>query len=130
MAVAAAAIFIRYAQADGMPSLVIAAGRLTIAALVLTPFALARHLPAVRALNRRDLALAVVSGFFLAIHFAAWVSSLEYASVLISVVVVTSNSLFVVLLEVIFLRARPARLVIVGLVLAIVGGRWPGPNRR
>lgn len=120
--VSLASIFIVYAQQAGVPSFVIAAGRLTIAALILTPFALMQHWPALRGLTRRDLLLACVAGFFLAIHFATWIASLEHTSVLISVVFVTTNVLWVALLEVVFLRARLGWVVIAGLLIAFAGG--------
>ena len=121
-AVSFAAIFIRFAQAEGLPSPVIAAGRLTIAALLITPVALRSHRDALRTLDKRDLLLAAASGLILAVHFATWIASLEYTSVLISVVFVTTSPLWVALLEVTFLRARLGRLVVVGLLIALAGG--------
>src|SRR5262249_52276114 len=117
-----AAIFIRFAINDGMPSTFIAAGRLTLSALILTPFALRSHRAELAALNRTDLLLAAASGLILAIHFATWVASLEYTSVLISVVLVGTSPLWSALFEVIFLRAHLHRLVVIGLILAFVGG--------
>ena len=122
LAASFAAIFIRYAQSAGMPSLVIAAGRLTLSALLLTPFALRRHHAEIAALTRPDVLLAAASGLLLAIHFAAWISSLQYTSVLISVVLVDTSPLWVALLEVIFLRVHLRRMVIVGLLIAFGGG--------
>jgi drug/metabolite transporter (DMT)-like permease len=121
-AVSMGAVFARLAQDAGIPSLTIAAGRLTLAALLLTPLTLGRHGPLLRALIRRDLALAAGAGFFLAIHFATWISSLEYTSVLISVVFVSTGPLWVALLEVLFLRARLNRLIVLGLGVAVSGG--------
>jgi drug/metabolite transporter (DMT)-like permease len=122
MAVSMGAVFARLAQDAGIPSLAIAAGRLTLAALLLTPFAVGRYRPLLRALIRRDLALAAGAGLFLAIHFATWISSLEYTSVLISVVFVSTGPLWVALLEVVFLRARLNRLIVLGLGVAVSGG--------
>src|SRR5688572_24172974 len=93
VAMAMAAIFIRFAQADGIPSLVIAGGRLTIAAFVLTPFALNKHRPDIARLTRGELLLTIASGVALAVHFASWISSLEFTSVLISVVLVSTTPL-------------------------------------
>lgn len=122
LAASCAAIFIRFAQADGMPSPVIAAGRLLLSALLLTPLALRRHRTDLRVLSRSDLLLAMGAGLFLAIHFATWIASLEYTSILISVVFVSTGPLWVALLEWVFLRARFARLVVSGLAIAFVGG--------
>ncbi len=117
-----AAIFIRVAQGEGMPSDFIAAGRLTLSAIILTPLALRSYRAEIAGLTRSDLLLAVASGLILAIHFATWVASLAYTSVLISVVLVGTSPLWSALFEIIFLHAQLRRLVAVGLVLAFVGG--------
>ena len=122
LAVSFAAIFIRMAQAEGMPSLAIAGGRLLLSALILTPFALARHQSELRRLSRADIAMAAAAGMLLAVHFATWIASLEYTSVLISVVFVTTSPLWVALLEVVFLRARLRGAVWAGLAIALIGG--------
>jgi drug/metabolite transporter (DMT)-like permease len=121
MAASLAAIFIRYAMDDGMPSSVIAAGRLGLSALILTPLAL-RHRAELAGLRRADFLLAAAAGLILAIHFATWIASLEYTSVLISVVLVGTSPLWSALFEVIFLRVRLNRLVIAGLIAAFAGG--------
>jgi drug/metabolite transporter (DMT)-like permease len=122
VAASCAAIFIRYAQAEGIPSLAIAAGRLIVASLLLVPLAFTRHWHDIQRISRRDWLLIIVAGIFLAIHFASWVSSLEYAAVLISVVLVTTGPIWVALLEAVFLRARIGIIVVVGILIAVVGG--------
>jgi drug/metabolite transporter (DMT)-like permease len=126
MAIAVSSIFVKLAQTEGIPSLLVAASRLLIAAALLTPITLSRYWSNIRNLTKRDFGLALVSGLFLAIHFASWVTSLEYTSVLISVVFVTSSPLWVALLEFFFLRAKMPRLVIIGLLIAIAGGLFIG----
>lgn len=121
-AISTASIFIRFAQADGAASLVIAAVRLTIASLILTPLAWTRHRDELKGLSRRDVLLGVVAGFFLAIHFATWISSLEYTSIASSVVFVSTGPLWVAILSPIFLNERLTRASIIGLALALVGG--------
>lgn len=126
VAVSLAAIFIRFAQAEGMSSLLIAAGRLTLSALILTPFALRRHLPDLRAMRGADYLLAAASGLLLAVHFVTWIASLEYTSVLISVVFVSTSPLWVAMLEFIFLRSRLKPPVVFGLLVAVMGGALIG----
>ena len=123
IAVSMAAILIRLGQGQDVSSLLIAAGRLTLAALILTPSALRnpRFMAQIRALSRRDMLLIGISGLFLAIHFATWVTSLEYTTVLISVVLVTTTPLWVALLEIFVLRASLTRGVIVGLIIVLSG---------
>jgi len=122
VAASLAAIFIRFAQADGMPSTVIAAGRMTLSGLILTPIVLRRHRADLARLSRRDLLLAVASGLLLAIHFATWIASLEYTTVLISVVLVGTSPLWSALFEVVFLHVKLHRFVVIGLLIAFAGG--------
>lgn len=122
LAISMAAIFIRLAQGEGVPSPLIAAARLTLAALILTPPVLRRYRGELRKLSRPDLLLAGVSGLFLAVHFATWIMSLEHVSVLISGVLVTTSPLWVALLERVFLKTRLSQLVIAGLIVALIGG--------
>lgn len=122
LAVSSAAILIRFSQADGMSSLLIAALRLSIATIALTPIVWQRYWRYIRQLHRTDILLAALSGIFLALHFVTWTSSLEYTSVLISVVLVTTSPLWAALLEVFILKDRLTRMIVAGLLIAITGG--------
>ena len=122
LAVSTASIFIRFAQMDGAPSLVIAALRLTFATLLLAPLVITRHRDEIGNLTRSELTLGLVSGLFLAVHFATWISSLEYTSVASSVVFVSTGPLWVALLSPMLLNERLTRAAIIGLGLALLGG--------
>ena len=122
LATSTASLFIRFAQDEGAPSLVIAAVRLTIATFILAPIALLRYRAELKSLTHRDLTLGIISGIFLAIHFATWISSLEYTSVASSVVFVSTGPLWVAILSPLLLNERLTRVAIIGLVLALVGG--------
>jgi len=121
LAVSTASIFIRYAQQD-TSSLVIAAGRLTVASLVLVPLAWSRHRSELASLDRKQWLLALLSGLFLAVHFATWISSLEFTTVASSAVLVSTTPLWVAIFTPIFLREKVRRAVIVGMAIAMVGG--------
>ena len=121
LAVSTSSIFIRFAQEEA-PSLVIAALRLTVAALLLAPIALIRHRQELISLTRKEMLLALVAGLFLAVHFATWISSLEYTTVASSVVFVSTGPLWVALLSPVFLDERLSQAAIAGLVVAIAGG--------
>jgi drug/metabolite transporter (DMT)-like permease len=121
LAVSTASVFIRYAQ-NYAPSLVIAAYRLTIATLVLAPVAYSRHRPELRSLSRAELGLALLSGLFLALHFATWITSLEYTTVASSVVLVSTTPLWVALLSPFTVHEPLSKLVLIGMGLALVGG--------
>jgi drug/metabolite transporter (DMT)-like permease len=121
LAVSTASIFIRFAQTQA-PSLVIAALRLTLASLALAPLALTRHRPELRELKQADLWLAILSGLFLAAHFATWITSLEYTSVASSVVLVSTGPLWVALLSPLVLHEPLTRPILIGMGLALLGG--------
>ncbi len=121
LAVSTASILVRYAQEEA-PSLVIAAWRLSLAAIILAPLALTRDRTVLRALQRNEIALALLAGFFLALHFATWISSLEFTTVASSAVLVTTTPLWVALVSPIFLKEPITRPVMVGMILALIGG--------
>lgn len=125
-AVSSSAIIIMFARAEGVPAVAIAALRLTFASLALAPFAWTRARGEWARLAPRDFALALGSGVFLALHFAFWISSLDYTSVMSSVVFVSTNPLFVGLASVLLLRETVRRGTIVGIVIAGVGGALIG----
>ena len=122
LAVSTGSIFIRLAQDNGVPSLVIAAMRLSIATLLLVPITLTRHRAELRLLTRREWGLALLSGLFLSVHFATLITSLEYTAVVASVVLVSTGPLWVALLSPSFLREVPSRWVWIGMILALAGG--------
>lgn len=121
-AISTGAIFARFAQEDGASSLIVATGRLSIAALLLSPIVFKQYRHELKQLRFFDLVLTFASGFFLSIHFVAWLSSLEYTSVVNSTVLVTTSPLWVAILSPFLLRDRLSRWVILGLVLAFSGG--------
>lgn len=92
MAVSTAAVFIRLSQA---PPAVMAANRLLITLFFLVPAALFRCGAEIISLKTRERALAVLSGFFLGLHFLLWFTSLKYTGVAASVVLVSMHPVFI-----------------------------------
>jgi len=121
LSVSTASLFIKFAQQEA-PSLVIAALRLTIASLLLAPISIIRHKEELLSLSRKELLLGFLAGFFLALHFATWISSLEYTSVASSVVLVSTGPLWVALLSPLILHESLPRKIFWGLLLAVSGG--------
>ena len=122
LAISTASILIRFAQADGAPSLVIAALRLSFATVLLTPIVVLRHRDELFNLTGHELALGLVSGLFLAVHFATWISSLEFTSVASSVVFVSTGPLWVALFSPMLLNERLTGTAVFGLALTLLGG--------
>jgi drug/metabolite transporter (DMT)-like permease len=120
LAASTASLFIRYAQRD-VPSLVIAAYRLSLATLILSPFVLANNRHELGQLKRRQITLMIMAGVFLAFHFAAWITSLEYTTVASSVVLVTTSPLWVALIVTTILKERLPGIAWLGICIALIG---------
>lgn len=117
-AVSFSAIFVRLSTA---PPLAIAAYRLIFTFCFLAPFALWGGAPSLRGMTMRQVLLCASSGVFLALHFVTWFISLKYTSIASSVVLVTTQPLFVVLGSWIFFKERVPRVALYGGGLAFVG---------
>ena len=115
LAVSAAAIFIRLAEA---PALAVAVWRNALGALVLLPVALywREAFPRGRALR-----IGVVSGVALGAHFGFWISSLDYTSVAASVVLVCTQPVFVAILAYLLFGERTSPLSFFGILVALAG---------
>ena len=115
ISVSFASIFIKLIPQ--VPALVIAFYRLFLATIFISPvYALkGKRLPP-------DLKYEILAGLFMALHFAFWISSLKYTSVLSSVVLVTMNPVFVGILSWIFLKEIPSVLAWIGIFISIFGG--------
>ncbi|NLF51367.1 MAG: DMT family transporter [Leptolinea sp.] len=121
LAVSSASLFIRYAQRE-MPSIVIAAYRLGLASLIMTPWVWRKHNRQIVAIGRENWIRIIVAGLLLAFHFASWITSLEFTSVSSSVVLVTTTPIWVALFSPLILKERSNRMTLIGLVVAIIGG--------
>ncbi len=120
-AISFGAIFARLAQAEGVSSLAVATWRLGFAALIITPVAFLQSRHELARLTRRQIGMALAAGFFLALHFAAWISSLEYTSVASSTALVTTNPLWIGLASFLIFRETPTKMMIGGIALSFAG---------
>jgi drug/metabolite transporter (DMT)-like permease len=115
LAVSAAAIFIRLAEA---PALAVAFWRCALGVVVLLPPALAGR---ERFPRGRALRVLVASGAALGAHFGFWIASLDYTSVAASVVLVSTTPVFVAILAYLLLGERTSRLSFFGILVALAG---------
>ncbi len=126
LAVSSSSILVLFARREGVPAVAIAALRLTFASIVLMPFAALRAGREWRRLSPGALVLALGSGILLALHFAFWISSLDYTSVMSSIVFVSTNPFFVALASVLLLQESLGRGTMLGILVAAVGGAIVG----
>ena len=117
-AVSFSALFVRLTTA---PALIIATYRLLITFMVLAPYALLRHRHELTELSWRGRFLAAASGTCLALHLVTWFASLRYTSIASSVVLVTTQPIFVVVGSWIFFKEKVSRKAMLGGGLALMG---------
>lgn len=120
LAVSTGSIFVRYAQVYA-PSIVIAAYRLGLATLFLAPVVLIKNRAELKGIRGNDRRLAIGSGIFLALHFATWITSLEFTTVVSSVVLVSTAPLWVALLSPITIKEPMTRPILIGMGMAFFG---------
>ncbi|HTV92520.1 MAG TPA: EamA family transporter [Verrucomicrobiae bacterium] len=115
----AAAIFARYALTAAAP-LAVAAARLCIAAAVLLTIALVARERASTPTPAQRLTL-IAAGAVLAAHFATWIASLDYTTVAISTLLVSTSPLFTTLYDAVVRRRRFPLVVPLAFITGVAG---------
>ncbi len=118
VSVSFAAIFIRLCDA---PALAVAFYRMALAALVLVPLIARRGWTQVTGLSKALLMRAVLAGLFLGLHMGTWVASLSFTSVASSMILVSTQSIFAVLLSHFGIKERVSRIVLLAVAIALLG---------
>jgi drug/metabolite transporter (DMT)-like permease len=124
LAVSTSSILIRLANlkagAGGFGfSLVLAASRLTLSALILLPAWPKIQWNSLQSGARR---YAAAAGLCLALHFALWITSLSYTSIAASTALVTTNPVWVALLSRFWFGEKLSKVSIAGIAVALAGG--------
>ncbi len=117
VAISFAAIFFRLASPT--PPLVSAGVRLLFAAVLLSPWTIRGAMEG--RLAGRVGWTAVLGGVLYAVHFGAWVASLELTTIAASVTLVTATPVLLAAHGLVTGRDRPTRSLLVALALAVVG---------
>ncbi|MBN1153637.1 DMT family transporter [candidate division KSB1 bacterium] len=125
VAISFGSIFVKLCDA---PSFVIASYRLGIASLFYLGTTWMSRDRVWKGLPWSQRRVAVISGLFLTLHFTTWISSLKYTSVASSVVLVQTAPIFVGIGSYVFLRERPGRFTIMGIVITLSGAVIIGAN--
>ncbi len=124
LAVSTSSILIRLANSEAGAggfgfSLVLAASRLTLSALILLPAWPKIQWNALQPGARR---YAAAAGLCLALHFALWITSLSYTSIAASTALVTTNPVWVALLSRFWFGEKLSKMSIAGITIALAGG--------
>lgn len=73
-------------------------------------------------IGTRDMLYCLAAGIFLSIHFITWITSLKYTSVASSVVLVTTNPIFVAVFSAVFFGEKHPFELVLGVALCVAGG--------
>ncbi len=117
IAVSFAAVLIRL---SGSHPFTIAFYRMFFATLILSPF-IYFNSEEIRTITRYEWGVLIFTGIFLAVHFASWISSLFYTSVVSSVVLVTSHPLVVTWVSGWYLGEKSDKKAYLAILLSIFG---------
>ena len=120
LGISVSAIFVRF---SGAPSAVTAALRLLWTVLLMSPVVLGKKevRQQFRQADFSALALSVLSGIFLAIHFALWFESLQHTSVASSTSIVCTEVIWVSLGFCMFMKGKLSGKAIAAIAVAVVG---------
>ena len=113
-----ASILIKFCE--DVPAITIAAWRMILAAACMLAIAKVRGVK-FSGLGLRTWTGVILGSVFLAAHFAFWITSLKYTSVASSVVLVTTNPIFVGLLSWMVFKERHCLELILGILLSFAG---------
>jgi len=103
------------------PSMVLVFYRVTLAALLLFPAILLHGSPELRSIGRKDLALCLISGLFLGLHFSCYFEALRYTSIASAVALVDTEVFFVAFMMLFLFRERIPSRAWIGIVTTFAG---------
>lgn len=118
LAISSASILIRLLP--GVPALSIAAWRLTVSALITFPLAFQKQ--ELKRVDRRSLLLGGLGGFFLAVHFSLWITSIKLTTVASAVVLGTTTPIWVSIVSHFFLGEGNSPREWLGILISVAGG--------
>jgi drug/metabolite transporter (DMT)-like permease len=114
-------VIVRYAQAEAVPSVMIAGSRMVFASILVTPFVWHGYRAEVTAISRQNAILLVGAGIWMALNGMLVISSLEHIPILANQMLASTAPIWAALVETTWLKARFHGLLWAGVALVIVG---------
>jgi len=74
-----------------------------------------------KSLNKNDCLLCLISGIFLALHFASWIQSIQMTTIANSTILVSCSPIFVAAINYFLLKERITGKMIVGIGMSLIG---------
>jgi len=103
------------------PSLVIATYRLGFTTLFLLPAIIKNKRSELREMDNGTLKICILSGIFLALHFATWITSIKYTSIASSTVLVNTHPIFIVIGSYFILKEKTSKKAVLSILIALLG---------
>jgi drug/metabolite transporter (DMT)-like permease len=114
--VSVSAILVRFSVS---PPLIVALYRQLFCTVLFLPFTQRSSWPT---LQKREIILLILSGFFLALHFGSWITSLLYTTVARATLFVDLQPIWAAILASVFLKERLSGKEIIAILLVTAGG--------
>lgn len=111
-------IIIRFSNA---PALAISAYRMLFTCLMLLFPVLYKNRNEFSAISAKDFTLCAASGFFLALHYASWISSIQMTTIANSTVLVACSPMFVAILNFFIMKEKPSYRMVIGIAMSLAG---------
>ncbi|NLJ58334.1 MAG: DMT family transporter [Tissierellia bacterium] len=111
-------IIIRLSNA---PALVISAYRMLFTSIMLFFPVYTNNKGELKNINKSNYILCIISGIFLALHYASWIQSLKMTTIANSTVLVSSSPIFVAAVNYFLLKEKVNKRMIVGIIMSLLG---------
>lgn len=111
-------IIIRLSDA---PALAISAYRMLFTSIMLSLPVYMKSRDEFKNLGRNDYILCIISGIFLALHYASWIQSLKMTTIANSTVLVASSPIFVAAANYFLLKEKFNKKMILGIAMSLAG---------
>lgn len=109
------------AKSSESPALIISTYRMGFTVILLLPIVLSKKLDEIKKVDRKAFGICIVSGIFLALHFATWIESLKHTSVTSSTVLVNTHPVFIVLASFFIFKEKASKKTLITIGIALTG---------
>ncbi len=111
-------IIIRFSEA---PALVMAAYRMLFTSIMVSVPVYIKSREEFKYVSKRHLLLSIISGLFLAFHYAFWMQSIQMTTIANSTVLVSSSPIYVALFNYFVLKEKFSKSMVLGISMSLLG---------
>lgn len=111
-------IIIRFSEA---PALVISAYRMLFTSMMLLIPVYIKSKDELKNLNKNNFVLCIISGVFLALHYAAWIQSIKMTTIANSTILVSCSPIFVAAVNYLLFKEKFNKKMLLGIIMSLAG---------